>query len=85
MVSVRVAAAGAPSQEGLPVAERKGVLWDAMRALQKQGWEPDTYSYSTSFRRGGLGSCLKLPPWRPDRTELRTCWRCRGACAVRAD
>jgi hypothetical protein len=67
------------------VAERKGVLWDAMRALQKQGWEPDTYSYSTSFRRGGLGSCLKLPPWRPDRTELRTCWRCRGACAVRAD
>jgi len=62
MASVRVAAVGAPSQEGLPAAERKGVLWDAMRALQKQGWEPDTYSYSTSFRRGCLGACLSCCP-----------------------
>ena len=44
-------AVGAASQDGLPAEERKGVLWDAMRALAAQGWEPDTFSYSTAFRR----------------------------------
>ena len=43
-------AVGAPLQDGVPAAERKGPLWDAMRALVGQGWKPDTVSYSTAFR-----------------------------------
>ena len=43
-------AVGAVSQDGLPAEERTGVLWDALRALAAQGWEPDTFSYSTAFR-----------------------------------
>ncbi|KAK9838542.1 hypothetical protein WJX81_006152 [Elliptochloris bilobata] len=41
---------GATSHDSLPAAERKGLLWDTMRALMAQGWEPDTFSYSTAFR-----------------------------------
>ncbi len=43
-------AVGAPLQDGVPAAERKGPLWDAMRTLVGQGWKPDTVSYSTAFR-----------------------------------
>lgn len=51
---------GAAAQDGLPAEERKGVLWDAMRALTAQGWEPDTYSYSTAFRRAAAAAACAL-------------------------
>lgn len=49
---------GATSQDGLPAEERKGLLWDALRTLKKQGWAPDTYSYTTAFRRARCRSYL---------------------------
>ncbi len=45
------AAAGTPSaNEGVPPREREGVLWDAFRRLEAEGWAPDASGYSTSFR-----------------------------------
>lgn len=54
----RMRAVGAAAQDGLPAEERKGVLWDAMRALTAQGWEPDTFSYTTAFRHAAAGCCV---------------------------
>lgn len=46
----RHAAAGPPTQGGLPPEERAGELWDLFRSVQQDGWAVDARSYSTSFR-----------------------------------
>lgn len=43
-------AAGTNQQEEVQPAKRVGVLWDYYRQLVDDGWEPDVYSYTTSFR-----------------------------------
>ena len=72
-------AVGAVSQDGLPAEERKGVLWDAMRTLAAQGWEPDTFSYSTAFRHAAAAaSCAPercIPPAMM-RCTCATCCMC---------
>ena len=50
-----VHAAGTNQQEEVEPAKRVGVLWDYYRRLVADGWEPDVFSYTTSFRCGGSG------------------------------
>ncbi|EIE21831.1 hypothetical protein COCSUDRAFT_17230 [Coccomyxa subellipsoidea C-169] len=45
-------AAGSNLQEEMKPEDRKGTLWDFYRQLVAQGWTPDVYSYTTSFRCG---------------------------------
>ena len=47
-------AAGTNQQEEVEAGKRVGVLWDYYRQLVKDGWEPDVYSYTTSFRQVSL-------------------------------
>lgn len=42
--------AGSLLQEEVKPEERKGLLWDFYRSLVADGWTPDVYSYTTSFR-----------------------------------
>ena len=46
--------AGTNQQEEVEAGKRVGVLWDYYRQLVKDGWEPDVYSYTTSFRQVSL-------------------------------
>ena len=39
---------------------RVGVLWDYYRRLVEDGWEPDVYSYTTSFRWAPLMLALQI-------------------------
>jgi len=43
-------AAGPPGQEGVPVLERVGLLWDEYRRLSAQGLHLDARNYTTAFR-----------------------------------
>jgi hydroxymethylpyrimidine pyrophosphatase-like HAD family hydrolase len=48
---VHAETAGPPTQgEGVPPAQRVGVLWDFFRALTADGWTPDAAAYTTAFR-----------------------------------
>lgn len=49
-------AAGSNLQEEMKPEDRKGTLWDFYRQLVAQGWTPDVYSYTTSFRLKAYGS-----------------------------
>lgn len=49
-------AAGSNLQEEMKPEDRKGTLWDFYRQLVAQGWTPDVYSYTTSFRCGSEGT-----------------------------
>ncbi|KAK9813115.1 hypothetical protein WJX72_009286 [[Myrmecia] bisecta] len=42
--------AGPADQEGVPPAQRKGLLWDLYRSLTQDGWKVDTASYTTCIR-----------------------------------
>ena len=58
--SVSPCAAGSAADGEVPAAERHGRLWDYYRALVGQGWTPDVYHYSTSFR--WVGGCRRVTP-----------------------
>ena len=81
-----------PSQDGLPAAERKGVLMGRdcarCRSRAREALTPGGDSYSTSLQcAGSLMACLSLPPWRPgqDRAAHDAMRTAGGACVVQSD